>query len=464
MICVFTKRKRAAAPSSVRRYEPPKNAKRPASVEALARGSAAASATHRFVPRASSSALDAAVPSGVPPPSHLPTGDLPVPTSASVVAAPLSTTEELCPASLATPAKEPLVIPAAPLAASVRAGPAPPHPAPEKPRPTQSSTPAREPPLPAAGVVVSTRAGSAPPESRMKLHGNESVWGRVRNFIHGGTGFAIITGPVGIGKSAGIRILAHQLGRQIVDFHGVDTLVKRADIETTATRESFGGKVLVVLEDVDVWSEGSLPALKSLCKRRDLPAVLCTATDLYAASLRGVRESVSSFRLARLEFDSVRAMVRWHVPSASDITIRHARDVVKNDVRQLLFRVKYRTAAAVDSKKNVFEATRSILDGEADVASSLRSLESQDQFAMRSLIFENYADGYKDLDALAVASDALSTADLCPSAESSLVSLMHQGKRSRVQSKLRFSMIKRTSTREARSADLPRALGGPAMG
>lgn len=305
-----------------------------------------------------------------------------------------------------------------------------------------------------------------PPEAHMVLHGNDRRWAELRAFVESGSGVALLVGPVGGGKSTGVRIVAHSLRMQVVDFHGADTKVSLQDIDDAASRQSFGGRSLALLEDVDCWSDLNLTTLRQLCGG-NLPPVVCTAASAFAPSLRGLRERMRTFQLQKLPLAATCAIARWHLPTVSDTTIRGHVEVARGDLRQVLFRVRG-IGSTTDARFDIFACARGVLRRTATQSVSMQGVERLAGPALLGVLFENYTDAATGAEALAAAAETFSATDamrvrahLPTVSESQCVLSMLDG----VGKKggdyaLRFSMLPRQPDVRLTDYDVPTQLGG----
>ncbi len=305
-----------------------------------------------------------------------------------------------------------------------------------------------------------------PPEAHMVLHGNDRRWAELRAFVESGSGVALLVGPVGGGKSTGVRIMAHSLRMQVVDFHGADAAVSLQDIDDAASRQSFGGRSLALLEDVDCWSDLNLTTLRQLCGG-NLPPVVCTAASAFAPSLRGLRERMRTFQLQKLPLAATCAIVRWHLPTVSDATIRMRADEARGDLRQVLFGVRG-IGSRTDARFDVFACARGVLRRTATQSASMQGVERLAGPALLGVLFENYTDAATSAEALAAAAETFSAADVMrlrphfPTVSESecVLSMLDGVGKKGGNCALRFSMLPRDPGVRLTDYDVPTQLGG----
>lgn len=304
----------------------------------------------------------------------------------------------------------------------------------------------------------------------MRLHGNESVWSGLRTFLESPRGgLALVVAPTGYGKTTGIRILAHEMKRQTIDIYGSEVAISAREIESTATRQSFGGRALVVLEDVDAWSDKNIQELKLLSKRCSAFGVpiACTASNLYAASLRGVRGNMRAFTLRRLPFGAMRSVVQWHVPKASSVAMRANFEAARGDLRQTLIRTGG-IDSHVDRRRDIFEWARGVLASKSEVRVVLEAFRAHSEISLVSILFENYLDNVPGMDMDAIADraaifssmDVLKQRDRFMMPEAAQCTLLGVGSASRrSDGQMRFKMIPRDPVvSDAASRDVPKVL------
>ena len=285
--------------------------------------------------------------------------------------------------------------------------------------PSRAESPTRDadpmPPAMPRRAALPVRVVRAPtPEDAMELlqGNNKSLWPQLREYLSSPQSkVAMLAGNVGCGKTTSLRILARQLQRSVIEFDCVEFATAR-EIETAATRQSLGvgSRALVVLEDVDTWSDRALVEVLSLCDCNDArPVIVCTATNVYDLRLRNIRNKVQHFQMRPPSSDDVARVVNFHAPGVSK------REHCK-DLWQAVLRSRGQHGSTVDPRQDLFKWTRGIFSG-GGREPALAGFRAHSEAALVGVAFENYPDvATSSIEELADMSDAFSVSHSMQSA------------------------------------------------
>lgn len=261
------------------------------------------------------------------------------------------------------------------------------------------------------------------PERFMKLIGNLSTWDHVKNSITSGNTVSVIYGPIGCGKTCGLRILAHMMKLQVIEIDGsCDFTDFTTQLKVAASRKSLGGRCVIYLEDINGWTCDNIKKLTEISsvRLRNSCSIVCTADDIFLPSLRQLRDHVKSYRLFPLNDTEIHNIVKFHNPST---TFHRCKKILeeygRNDIRRLIMRCKGTSSEASDSSVvNIFKATEQILYKHAEAE---KAFDTFSDHVVSSMIFRNYPlavcdwigpfSDFNTCDVLADVADVISYAD-----------------------------------------------------
>jgi replication factor C large subunit len=169
-----------------------------------------------------------------------------------------------------------------------------------------------------------------------KIVGNEAAVSSLRKYANDiDRGIkrkpVMLSGPSGIGKSFSVRIVAEEHGWNIIELNASDyrnkDAIEKITITATQSKGLFGGRNLILLDEVDELSarhdREAGPAIRRLLQSSRSPVIM-TANNrwgLKIAFLRGVVENIEFKRLAQqdvIEVLEAHANVR-HIKVDKDI-------------------------------------------------------------------------------------------------------------------------------------------------
>lgn len=261
------------------------------------------------------------------------------------------------------------------------------------------------------------------PEKFMRLYGNRQVWQTIKDTIMKRNTIAVLQGPIGCGKTCGIRIIAHSLKLQIIEIDGsCDFTDFETDIKIAASRKSIGGETVIILEDINGWTSDNIKKLHNICvcKLKDCCSIICTCDDIYVPILKNIREVVYHYKLFPLDCDNIFSMVKFHIPDVRPFKIQKLMGECNQDVRQMIMRCKGVESALLDSgTPNIFKATEQILYKHKEAE---KAIETFSDYIITSMIFKNYPNAVQDWigpfsstnihDALADVAESISCSDI----------------------------------------------------
>lgn len=259
---------------------------------------------------------------------------------------------------------------------------------------------------------------------KMKIHGNTNTWKKIEDILHSKNKLVVVHGNTGCGKTTGIHILCKTLNLNVIEIDGSSDFTNfKQELKIAASRQSIGGKSIIVLEDINGWTPDNISTLVEVAKSklRECCVIICTADDLYCPSLRNLRDHVISFKINTPIFEDICEIVKYHVPGISNNSIKHKIDCSRNDLRQIIMKCKGISSENITvNTPNIFKACENVLY--SDLQSAITSFYSHDEFIISSMIFNNYIDAachwtgpfsdISDLEVISQASDVFSITDM----------------------------------------------------
>ncbi len=149
------------------------------------------------------------------------------------------------------------------------------------------------------------------PKKSSEIQGQDTPIRKLRHFLEGGKGGAIIYGAVGNGKSSSVYALAKELNREVLEVNASD--VRNKDGINSVVGEGskqmslFGRNKVILVDEVDSLSgkdRGGVQALTALIKDSGWPIVF-TANDPWDSKLNSLRKECLMIEFGTLNYLSV---------------------------------------------------------------------------------------------------------------------------------------------------------------
>ena len=257
------------------------------------------------------------------------------------------------------------------------------------------------------------------PRSSAECIGNKKQTDEIKNFI---TNFKkgramILHGPTGCGKTLALKIVAAELGYEIITYSRLDTNIK--SFLASLNQKSFFYKGKIVVIDLDSESERSM---NELVKDSSQPVIF---TSLNAYDYR-IRNSSQIIKFSKINYISIAAFLRKICEAEKikydDSAVSKLARLCDGDIRSALIDLWVMNEITEESlqhfshrnrEENIFN-TLKIIFKTTSIENVFSALESSDKDSSEILswLHENLAEEYTDTSDLANAYEALSKADL----------------------------------------------------
>ena len=226
----------------------------------------------------------------------------------------------------------------------------------------------------------------------------------------------VVHGPTGSGKSVSIKLVAGELGYEVVEIHADDERNVKGLLASSLEGGLFHRKKILLLEDVETMQ---MRGIADLVKTSNNP-VICTVNDAYSLS-SSVRKV---FKLVKFEKIGERELVAFAEKLCKDELIsfksRDIEQLVKTcngDIRSLLIDLEIlrlgKHEGYRDVEDNVFSTLRTIFKSmsieNSKIALNNSEKNMEDLFRW---IENNVTEEYTDIETIAIALNYLSKADI----------------------------------------------------
>ncbi|MBI2578245.1 MAG: AAA family ATPase [Candidatus Aenigmarchaeota archaeon] len=224
----------------------------------------------------------------------------------------------------------------------------------------------------------------------------------------------LLYGPPGVGKSLSVKLIAKELGCELVESYASDirsaSAIKETLLKAAKQRSIFYKKKLFVIDDAEALD--SAAAIKGLVQESEFP-VIVIATDAYEQKLRALRECCVLVKYERIAADDVEYFLRKvAVLEKMDMEMKAIRRIAVNcngDLRAAIIDL-FSGESRRDFEENIFAVMRTIFK-----TKSISAVSEAMRSAGESVIpwlQENIANEYRSEDEIAAAYDYLSKSDL----------------------------------------------------
>ncbi len=233
----------------------------------------------------------------------------------------------------------------------------------------------------------------------------------------------IVCGPPGCGKSLCVRLVAKELGYEIVESHAADErgYAGMRDLLKAAGQKSLLQKrKLIFIDELEMID--SIKGVTEIVNESPLPVVMATSNP-YEQRLSQIRKRCRLCRFEKIRYDSIAAFLRSICSresiDCSDAAIMQLAKACNGDVRSAVIDLECRSGAAPmyrDKEENVFE-TLKILFKTLNLGNSKYAIDTSEKPPEELLLWieENIPSEYGSADDIASAYDCLSKADIVSS-------------------------------------------------
>src|SRR3989338_2681318 len=257
------------------------------------------------------------------------------------------------------------------------------------------------------------------PKNTKDLIGNPAAIMDIRKFLTSWKkGKALLVyGPTGSGKSTAIKLIARELGYEVIGTHADEERSAKGFCEASMQRGVFSRKKLLLFDDV---TAGSLRNFSQLIEKSGHP-VICTTDDAYQLPTA----SRKVFKLLKFDKIGETELVKFleAVCRSEHITLQHREleqlaRTSNGDVRALLidlnaFRLGLKYSNHRDAEENIFN-TLKIIFKTTSIQNCKIALDNseKDGEELFSWLEQNVLEEYIDTNSIASAYDYLSKADI----------------------------------------------------
>ena len=257
------------------------------------------------------------------------------------------------------------------------------------------------------------------PKNTKDLIGNPAAIMDIRKFLTSWKkGKALLVyGPTGSGKSTAIKLIARELGYEVIGTHADEERSAKGFFEASMQRGVFSRKKLLLFDDV---TAGSLRNFSQLIEKSGHP-VICTTDDAYQLPTA----SRKVFKLLKFDKIGETELVKFleAVCRSEHITLQHREleqlaRTSNGDVRALLidlnaFRLGLKYSNHRDAEENIFN-TLKIIFKTTSIQNCKIALDNseKDGEELFSWLEQNVLEEYIDTNSIASAYDYLSKADI----------------------------------------------------
>ena len=254
------------------------------------------------------------------------------------------------------------------------------------------------------------------PKSTKDLFNSASV-GEVKKFLASWKkGKALLLhGPVGTGKSVSVKLIAKELGYELVESHADEERNVKNFLASSMERGVFSRKKILLLEDVETLS---MRGISDLIKNSGHP-VICTINDAYSLShsVRSVFKTVKFDKISESEIIRfIENLCREEKISMRRKDIEQLAKTCNGDIRSLLIDMEGPDVLHDnhrDVEDNVFNTLRIIFKSmridNSRIAMRNSEKNMEDLFRW---IENNITEEYTDIETISMAFNYLSKADV----------------------------------------------------
>ncbi|MEM3555645.1 MAG: replication factor C large subunit [Candidatus Micrarchaeia archaeon] len=274
------------------------------------------------------------------------------------------------------------------------------------------------------------------PKTLEQFAGNSEIVEEVKKWAfdweRGRKGKAILLhGPAGVGKSTLAYVLASSMGWPVVEMNASDLRdeesVRRVIGEASASSNLFGGKKLILIDEVDGLQKadrGGSKVILEIVRGAEQPVML-TANDIWKPSLATLRSACTNLAMRRVNSRTIASLLKKiaekeGVKISEEIIAKIASNS-SGDLRSAINDLQAIGEGGVgspdvigerDREKGMFDLVRAVLkaEGYEEARETIWNVDDRDMFVR--WVEENIPLEYDDVGDVARAYDSLSRADI----------------------------------------------------
>lgn len=257
------------------------------------------------------------------------------------------------------------------------------------------------------------------PKSTKEVIGNSAAIAETKRFLtNWKKGRALLVhGPTGTAKSTALRLIAQELGYELLEIHANEKRAANSFLLASAQQSIFSKKKLLLFEDIETMP---MRGFTDLINKSEHP-IVCTINDAYQLA----RQIRKNFKIVKFDKINEPDLLRFAENICKKESIicerRHLEQLVKTsngDIRSLLIdletlRLGFKHSGYRDLEENIFNTLKIIFKtiSMENAKIAMRNSEKDPQELFQWLN-ENIAEEYTDVNTIAVAYDYLSKADI----------------------------------------------------
>jgi replication factor C large subunit len=228
-----------------------------------------------------------------------------------------------------------------------------------------------------------------------------------------------VYGPTGSGKTLTVRLLAKELGYEILESTASERAVPEI-LKASEQRSLFFRKKLILIDEVEL-SPGT--AVIKLIKKSNFPVIFISINP-YKSSITALRKRCSLVRFERIKPDIIarflKDVCRKEKIEFEDKTLFQIAKMSNGDIRAALLDLEVLNYVGIgheiigyrESEENVFDTLKAIFSSK-NLNSAKMALNNSDKSAEELLIWlEENAGEYRSIEDIANAYNYLSKADV----------------------------------------------------